>query len=211
MRRAPGPLRPTWSGPLGLHQPGTSVLHRAPVGAKLAALVAAGVTVLVVRGPVPALVGLGVAVVCHLVARLAWHRTWRGLVGAALVALVVGAYQTWTRGWERGVETAADLLALVLLATVVTATTRADALLDGVRRAAGPLRHVGMPPETVALAVGLMLRSVPVLLHAVQESRDAARARGLERSPRAVVVPAAVRAVGHARATGEALAARGLD
>jgi len=44
----------------------------------------------------------------------------------------------------------------------------------------------------------------------VAESRDAARARGLDRDPRAVVVPAAVRAVGHARRTGEALAARGL-
>lgn len=208
-RRA-GPLRPTWSGPLGLHQPGTSLLHRAPTTAKLLVLAAAGLTVVVLRGPLSAAVALSVAVLAHLVAGLHWHRTRRGLTGFAVVALVVGLYQTWARGWAVGFEAAADLLALVLLATVVTTTTRADDLLDTVRRAARPLRHVGLAPETVALAISLMLRSVPVLVHAAAQSRDAARARGLERSPRAVVVPAAVRMVGHARATGEALAARGL-
>ncbi|GEA81075.1 energy-coupling factor transporter transmembrane component T [Cellulomonas uda] len=210
MTRPGTPLRPVWSGPLGMHQPGTSVLHRAPALRKLAALALAGVVVLVVRGAASALVALAVAVACHAVARLSWHRTRSGLVRVGAVAVLVGGYQAWSRGWASGVETAADLVALVLLATVVTATTRADDLLDALRRAAGPLRHVGLPPQTVALAVSLMLRSVPVLLHAAHESRDAARARGLGRSPRALVVPAAVRMVGHARATGEALAARGI-
>ncbi|CAM5777769.1 energy-coupling factor transporter transmembrane component T family protein [Cellulomonas persica] len=209
-RRGGGPLRPAWSGPLGLYQPGTSPLHRAPAAGKLLALAVSGLAVVLVRGPLSAAVALGVAVLAHVVAGLHWHRTRRGLTGFAVVALVVGVYQTWARGWAVGFETAADLLALVLLATVVTATTRADDLLDAVRRAARPLRHVGLAPETVALAISLMLRSVPVLVHAAAQSRDAARARGLERSPRAVVVPAAVRMVGHARATGEALAARGL-
>ena len=55
-----------------------------------------------------------------------------------------------------------------------------------------------------------MLRAVPALMRTATEVRDAARARGLERDPRALLVPAAVRAVGRARATGEALAARGI-
>ena len=210
MSRPGAPLRATWSGPLGLHQPGTSVLHRCPALGKLAGLAVAGVVVLVLHGPASALVALACAAACHVVARLSWHRTRGGLARVVVVALVVGAYQVWSRGWASGIETAADLVALVLLASVVTATTRADELLDALRRAAAPLRHVGLAPETVALAVSLMLRSIPVLLHAARESRDAARARGLARSPRAVVVPAAVRMIGHARATGEALAARGL-
>jgi biotin transport system permease protein len=212
-RATPGtgrPLRPVWTGPLGLHQPGTSVLHRAPAAAKLVGLAATSLVVVLVHGPASALAALTVAIAAHAVARLAWHRTRRGLVGTAVVALVVGLYQTWARGWEVGVETAADLLALVLLAAVLTATTRADELLGALQRAARPLRHFGLAPETVALAISLMLRSVPVLVQSALDSRDAARARGLERSPRAVVVPAAVRMVGHARATGEALAARGL-
>ena len=61
-----------------------------------------------------------------------------------------------------------------------------------------------------ALSVGLFLRTIPVLARMSLETRDAARARGLDREPRAILVPAAVRMVAHARATGDALAARGL-
>jgi biotin transport system permease protein len=83
-------------------------------------------------------------------------------------------------------------------------------MLDALTRALAPLRRVGVRPELVALALGLMIRTVPELARSAAEVRDAARARGLDREPRAVLVPAALRAVGRARATGDALAARGI-
>ena len=205
-----GPLRPPWAGPLGLYHPGTTVLHRAPAGLKLAFLTAFAVAVVALRGPLSAVVALGVALLAQLVARIPWHRTTRGLVPALVTAALVGAYQWWARGWATAVEVAVDLVALVLMAAVVTATTRADSLLDVLARLARPLRHVGLAPETFAMVVGLFLRTVPVLARMSLETRDAARARGLDREPRAILVPAAVRMVAHARATGDALAARGL-
>jgi len=205
-----GPLRPPWSGPLGLYHPGTSIVHRCPPGTKLVALAVAGLTITVVRGPVSAVVALVVALVLQAVSRVPWHRVTRGLVAVVATAVLAGAYQWWARGWQVGLEVALDLVALVLLATLVTATTRADALLEVLARVARPLRHVGLSPETFALACGLFLRAVPVLAQTSLDARDAARARGLERSPRAVLAPAAVRMVAHARATGDALAARGL-
>ncbi|MFS0704216.1 energy-coupling factor transporter transmembrane protein EcfT [Cellulomonas sp. 179-A 9B4 NHS] len=203
-------MRAPWAGPLGLHHPGRSVLHRAPVPAKLAALAVTSLAVVLVRGVPAAVLGLAVVLGATALARVPWHRTTRGLLPVVLTAVVLGAYQAWVGDPARGVEAALDLLTLVLAGTLVTATTRADDLLAAVTRAARPLRHVGLPPETVGLAVGLFLRSVPLLVHTVTETRDAARARGLERDPRALVVPAAVRMVGHARTTGDALAARGL-
>jgi biotin transport system permease protein len=187
------------------------VIHRAPAGLKLAFLAVFAIAVVAVRGPVSALVALGIALLARLVARVPWHRTARGLVPALVTAVLIGAYQWWVRGWATAVEIAVDLVALVLLSAVVTATTRADTLLDVLARLARPLRHVGLRPETFALAVGLFLRTIPVLARMSLETRDAARARGLERDPRAILVPAAVRMVAHARATGDALAARGLD
>ncbi|HWS57966.1 MAG TPA: energy-coupling factor transporter transmembrane component T, partial [Actinotalea sp.] len=92
----------------------------------------------------------------------------------------------------------------------VTTTTPTDVLLDLLSRAARPLRRVGLEPETFALAVALMLRAIPALGAMFTEVRDAARARGLEGSARAQLVPFAVRAVARARLTGEALAARGI-
>ena len=92
----------------------------------------------------------------------------------------------------------------------VTATTPTDVLLHGLSRAVRPLHRIGLPPEGFALAVALMLRTVPALGDLFTDVRDAARARGLERTPRAQLVPFAVRAVGRSRAMGEALAARGI-
>ena len=50
---------------------------------------------------------------------------------------MIGAYQWWARGWPTAVEVAVDLVALVLPAAVVTATTRADTLLDALARPPG--------------------------------------------------------------------------
>lgn len=208
--RAGRPQRAPWAGPLGLYHPGATVLHRARPGLKLVGLAVLGVAVVVATGPLSAVLLLGVAVLLALVGRLPPHVTLRGLGPVLLTAALVGAYQWWARGWAVGVEVAVDLVALVLAAVVVTATTPSDRLLDTLTRLARPLRHVGLPPETFALAVGLMLRTVSVLARTAHEVRDAARARGLERDPRALLVPAAVRTVAHARAVGDALAARGL-
>lgn len=210
MSRGGRPLRAPWAGPLGLYHPGSSVVHRAPAGLKLLALLAATTTVVLVRGWVSALVAVGVAAALQSLARVPLHRTTRGMTGLLATIAVVGAFQWWVAGWAAALEISLDFLAVALLATLLTATTRADDLLDALTRAVRPLRPLGVRPETFSLAVGLLLRAIPVLVGTTLESRDAARARGLERDPRAIVVPAAVRMVGHARATGDALAARGL-
>jgi len=196
--------------PLGLYRHGTSVLHRVPAGAKLGGLAALGLAVLLARGPVASLALLGVAVAATMAGRVPLRAVARTLLPVLVATVLLGAYQWWQRGPAVAVEVSADVLTLVVAAGAVTATTPADRMLDVLDRALRPLRHVGVRPDVVSLAVALMLRSVPALLATARESRDAARARGLDRSPRALLVPAAVRTVARARATGEALAARGI-
>lgn len=195
---------------LGLYHPGTSWLHRTPPGAKAGALAALGICVVVASGPAWAIGTLAAVVLLAATARLPLRTTTRGLLPVLVTAALIGGYQCWQRDYGVAVEVAADLVTVVLAATAVTATTPADRMLDAVARAVRPLRRLGASPDTVALAVGLMLRAVPALARTAVDVRDAARARGLERDPRALLVPAAVRAVGRARLTGEALAARGL-
>lgn len=197
----------------GTYVPGYSWLHRAPVGAKLTALLALGLGLLFVPGPAAWWAGsltLGAVVVAAATARLPLGDVARALRGVLLVAVTAAAYQWWRAGWETAVGVATVLLALVVAGLVVTMTTPMDATLDGVVRLARPLARLGVPPERVALAVALTLRGVPALVVLAGQSRDAARARGVERSPRALLVPTVLRTVAHARRTGEALAARGL-
>jgi biotin transport system permease protein len=195
---------------LGLYRPGRTALHRSPAGAKLLGLLLFGVLAVVLSGPWTALAGLaaagGLAVWSGMGAR-AVLRTLRGLL---LIAVLLGAFQAWQRGWAAAVESVADLLALVLAATVLTATTPLDALLDTLTRLLRPARRVGVDPDLVALACSLMIRAVPMTLDLATQTRQAAVARGLQRNPRALVTPMVVRVAAQARATGEALQARGI-
>lgn len=195
---------------LGLYRPGDTLLHRLPASAKLLALMVASVAVVAVRGPLSAAVFLLAAGGVALWSGASLRLLLRSLRLILLTTAVLAAYTTWQRGWERGVEVSADLLGLVVLATVLTMTTPVDEVLDAVTRGLGPLRRFGVDPERVGLAFALMVRAVPTTLDLAQQTRDAARARGLERDPRARLVPLVIRSVAHARATGEALDARGV-
>lgn len=194
----------------GAYRPGTTALHRAPAGPKLAALAAYGVLIVVLTGPLSALAVLSASLGLALWGRLPLVATARRLRLLLVMLTVVAAYQTWQRGPDVAIHVVGDLLALVLAALTLTATTRTEDLLDAFVRGLAPLRRIGLRTERIALAFSLMIRTVPQVLEIAQETRDAARARGLGRSPRALLVPMVVRTVAHAIETGEALDARGL-
>jgi len=181
-----------------------------PTVAKLLALAMLGVAVVALRGPLSALLLLTAVLTCAALARLPLRATARALLPILITAALAAGYQWWARGPAAAVEVAADLLTLVLAAAVLTATTPADRLLDVLSAAVRPLRRVGVNPDALALAVTLLLRTVPEIARVVSEVRDAARARGLSRDPRLWLTPAVLRVVGRARDQGEALAARGI-
>lgn len=195
---------------LGLYRPGTTVFHRMPVGAKLLSLTVASLAVVIVRGAQSAVVFLAVALAISLVARLDVGTTLKALRTVLIVAVVFAAFQAWQQGVPGAIEVMADLFALVILATVFTATTSINDMLDAITRWLQPYRRVGVNPEKVALAFSLMMRAVPGTLEIAQETRFAAKARGLERSARANLTPMVLRVVARAHDTGDALMARGI-
>ena len=195
---------------LGLHQPGTTWLHRLPASVKLSGLLVASIVVVAVRGPISGVVFLGMALGLTAWSGADVRVLLRSLRGLLVVAALLAAYTAWQRGVDRAVEVTGDLLSLMLVATVLTVTTPVDEVLDAVSAGLRPLRRVGVDPERVALAFALMIRAVPTTLDLARETREAALARGLQRDPRARLVPLVIRSVAHARATGEALDARGV-
>ncbi|GAA2014869.1 MULTISPECIES: energy-coupling factor transporter transmembrane component T family protein [Nocardioides] len=195
---------------VAIHQPGDTLLHRLPVGPKLAGLGALSLTIVLVRSAPASLLFLAVALGLALLARVRLPLLLTAARGVLLIALVASLVQGLFYGAGKAVETFVDLLALTLAAVVVTATTPVNAMLDALVRWSGPLRHVGVPPERVALTVGLAVQALPGTVALALETRDAARARGLGRHPRAYLTPFVVRVVARAHETGDALAARGL-
>ncbi|KRF17796.1 hypothetical protein ASG90_05490 [Nocardioides sp. Soil797] len=195
---------------LGEFRPGDTWLHRVTPGPKLAALAGAAVVLVWIREPVLALSAVAVAAVLVIWSGLGLRRGLRTLRRIAVVALLLGAWLAWQQSWARAVDSVGDLVALVLLASVLTATTAVDDLLDTLVRLLGPFRRIGVNPEKVSLAFSLVLRAIPTTLEVAEQTRDAAIARGLQRSPRARLTPLVIRVVANARGTGEALHARGL-
>lgn len=189
---------------------GRGPLRRAPAGAKVLALLALTTSAFVVSSPA-GLAALGLVVGAgHVVTRGPRLRFLRFL---ALVAAVLLAVQWWFLG-----PTAAGVITLRFVVTVaaahlLTLTTAVDELVALVERLARPLRRVGLPeaaPERLGLLVGLTVAAVAALTRIADDVGEAARARGLERSVTARLVPLVVRAVRHADELGEALAARGV-
>lgn len=197
--------------PAGAFRPGISVLHRAPAGAKLAALAVLTTVLVVVRSPAAVLVGAVVVVTLYGLAR------WTPAVALAQVrplwwlVLLLVPFQLLTAGWRAALVVVGTLLVAVAAACLVTLTTRVSDLLDALVAVLRPLRSVGVDPDRAGLALALAVRAVPVVGSLAHDVRDARRARGLDRSVRALAVPLVVRSVRHAQRTGEALVARGLD
>ncbi|WP_068423968.1 energy-coupling factor transporter transmembrane component T [Janibacter terrae] len=194
-----------------LYREGGSVLHRLPAGAKLAGLLLAGLLSPFVRSPVVTAVALAVVLTGYATARMPAAVLLQMLRPLLLVMVPLGVFQTVVAGWERAFVIVGVLIALVLLANLVTLTTRTSDLIDVVVRVCGPLRRVGVDPERVGLMLQLAIRAVPLVIDLGGRVREAQHARGLGASPRAFAVPLVVGALRRADAMGDALAARGLD
>jgi biotin transport system permease protein len=197
------------AGLVGVYQPGTTLLHRLPVGVKLAGLAALSLSIVLVRSMPMSWVFLAVALLLALVARVRLGTLLRAARGVLMIAAFIGAMQWWWYGRDKAIETFVDLVTLSLAAVVVTATTPVNAMLDAFIRWIGPLRRVGVRPERVALTFGLAIQALPGTIALALETRDAARARGV-RHPRAFLTPFVIRVVARAHETGDALHARGI-
>lgn len=196
-------------GLFGSYVPGHSVVHRAPLGLKFAAVLAVGVSTALLPDWRAGVVLLGVVLLCHVLAGLGPNRVLRTLRPVLPVLVVLFAFQWWSQDAQIAGRLVLGISACYLAAGIVTGTTRPSALVDGVVRMARPLRR-WLEPEVVGIAVAVMFRSIPWIAGAFGDVQEAARARGLDRNPRAIVLPVVIHTVAYARTTGEALAARGL-
>jgi len=195
----------------GAYRPGRSPLHRLRPGAKLLGLFLLGIAVVAFRNWVFGLCAVAFGLALALTAGLRAHELLRITRGFALVGVLLFAFQTWQRDWQHGLAVVAGIFALILAASAVTASTATNDMLDTITWVLRPLRPLGVAPERVALTFSLAIRALPLAFQLAAEAREAARARGLERNPRALLIPFVLRMIAHSRATGAALHARGLD
>lgn len=192
-------------------------MHRAGAGTKLIGLALLAVVLVAVPGPFLAPIAALAAAVIARGVRVPWRYIALPVTLTVVTGAALGVFHYVFTSLEAAVRISTSLVALVLAACIVTATTSVDAMLDVLQAVAAPIsrlpgiRRTDFTPERFALAVSVMLRAIPTIIILAQQTRHAAIARGQGRNPRALIVPLVLRTVRHAQRTSEALAARGLE
>jgi biotin transport system permease protein len=194
----------------GTYRPSGSPLEAVPVGWKYVLLLALTVPAIVAGTWWFSLAAIGATLAILIGARVGARRAAALSVGLVVVGVLIVVVQALAGSTLTGVVVVENLVLALYATRVLTLTTPIPELVDGIAAACRPLRVVRINPDRIALAVAVMVRSLPHLLGAFDEVRDAVTARGIRRNPTAYVAPVVVRAVAYAHATGDALAARGL-
>lgn len=196
---------------LGHYLPGTSLIHRAPLLAKYLVVLIIGAAVLIYRIPA---VGIGALLFGVGLFALAGPRVLRAWVAPLRqlwwIFAILGIYQAILNSPLFALSLISGMLAVIQCGRLILLTTTQSALLDGLEAAAAPVRFIGGNPATIALAVALMLRSIPAIATSVQDLTDAAKARDIKRNPAILAAPVVINTVAYAQRTADALAARGI-
>ncbi len=194
---------------LTLYATPETFFHRLPAGFKLSSLAVAGAGLYFVSSVTATLLMLAVALLCY---RLAGRAVWRRLSDLRSLAILIAALlflQGWLVGWTAAVIIVSRMATLILLANLVTLTTRLDDMTTAIMPVLRPLRVVGLPPERLSFAMALVIRFVPVLVALAARLQEAWQSRGGGRARWPLAVPLLVNALRMSDQVAEAVAARG--
>ncbi|MCH2067991.1 MAG: energy-coupling factor transporter transmembrane protein EcfT [Shimia sp.] len=194
---------------LDLYSPGTSLLHRLPPAAKMLAMLI-GATLLFLNESLPITVAATLGILAlYPIAQLTLKQAFAQIRPLLIIFVLFFAVQWYFSGLELAAYVVLRLTALILLASLVTLTTRSSDMIDTMTRGLRHLKPLGVNPEKVSLAISLALRFIPVLAQITREVREAQKTRGLERSVIAVAMPMAIRAIKMADDISDAIDSRG--
>lgn len=191
--------------------PGHSFIHKTPPGLKLVIMAVLGTLLFVYPNTVFAAITLAVVVVLYPLARISFKVMLAQLKPIFIILVLLFAVQWLMVGWQSGLLVVLRLCALMLVASLITLTTRSSDMIDALERRLTWLYYLGINPAKISLALSLALRFIPVLAAITQEVREAQKARGLNNSVIAVAIPVIVRTLKMADSITAALEARAYD
>ncbi|EKX56754.1 Transmembrane component BioN of energizing module of biotin ECF transporter [Rhodobacter sp. AKP1] len=184
------------------------LLQRCTPGPKLALLALAGTGVSLVQDWRIMLACLAAAAAAFLLSGLGAHAVRQQMRPMLWLLVPLFLAQGLLTSWSLAALVVARITTLVLLAALVTLTTRTEDLIATLERALAPFAPVGVNPAKVGLAFALALRFLPVIAEEAERVREAQAARGLGRNPLAVILPLIVRVLKAAEDVAAAIDAR---
>jgi len=196
---------------LSLYQPGRSPLHRLPAGWKLAALLAAGIAVLLTDSPLVLAGGLAAVLGAFAIARLPLGATLRQALPLLLVLALFFAAHAVITSPETGAVLVLRFATIIGCGLLLTLTTKVSDMMAVLEWALWPLALFGINPAKISLVFALTIRFIPVLAETWNSVCAAQQARGLGGNPLALLVPVTVLTLRRAEQIAEAIEARGVE
>lgn len=194
-----------------LYVEGESWFHRVPVRAKLIALLLLSIALFATNSPLLLLPAFllcgGIYLSLGLTLRQAFARV--GFVFFTI--LVLAAVNLFLIPLPLVAALLLRLMALVLFAAAVTASTTIGAFMDEVTALLKPFERTGLfRAADISLALGLVLRFVPDIFARYEAIREAHRARGLPIRPLTIIGPLIILTLKDADTIAAAIDARGF-
>ncbi|MBL4662081.1 MAG: energy-coupling factor transporter transmembrane protein EcfT [Flavobacteriaceae bacterium] len=145
----------------------------------------------------------------YSIARIEPLIIWESIKPILWVLGVILVAQYFLSGINLALFVVLRLLVILLIASLVTLTTKISDLIEGIE--AG-LRHLPKQVLTsqISLAISLCIRFIPQVRNTLEEVRNAQKARGLGRDWKALAVPTVVRTLKSADEISEAIIARSM-
>ncbi|MFC3613363.1 energy-coupling factor transporter transmembrane component T family protein [Lutimaribacter marinistellae] len=195
---------------ISLTSPVKTRAHTWPAGVKLGALCLATLILFIVQNLWAQLaIFCGVLIVLMLPGRSFLIAALKPLRLLWPFLVIVSLWHLWTGEIIAGAVILLRLVSAVLLANLVTMTTRLSDMIDVVHYLTHPLRRIGLQPRVLELSIALVIRLTPVLVLKGETLADAWRARSRRRPGWRIVLPFTLLALDDAEQVAEALQARG--
>ncbi len=196
---------------LALYVPGRSPVHAVSAPVKLVLLFAAGGAIALLTDPVALGAALAATLGLYVLAGLSLGVVLRALSPVLMTVALFAGLQAVFAGWPAALSTGLKTTSLVLLASLVTVTTRFSDMVDALTAAARPLARIGLSPAKTGLALALAIRFVPVLMKDYQDIQAARLARGGSRWGVLALGPLLIKTLRMTGDLSDAITARGFE
>jgi biotin transport system permease protein len=195
-----------------LYVHGNSMIHRMPAGPKVLVFAMIALAISLSAGNAWVLPAAGVLTVgLYLLAGLGVGNFLRQILAVRWVIVVMLITQVLFLPVLVAVTNTSRVLVVIVLAALITLTTRIPALLDATERALAPLRRFGVNPASIGLLLALTITAIPIITGFAAAIREAQRARGAPVRLRTFAVPLLVMSLKHSDDLADALTARGIE
>lgn len=190
---------------------GTTFVHRLPAGLKLFIVFFVSIGLFYFASLSLAIVSLIVVWFLFFLAGFPFFKPVLELkkISWLLVALFIVQY--FSVNFESAALIVIRLSSLLLLATLVTLTTPFSKMMACFEKLFSFMRVFGVNPAKISLGLSLTLRFIAVFSDISQEVREAQKARGLEKSVFAVIMPVLIRSLKVQADVAAAIEARCFD